>query len=101
MEEITLLNFARFADIAIIHARRAGGESRASERPLKPASYRGTRSALGEPRRSVPQRGALLHTNARAYFDSLRGNKYKSCDCIRVGVVGVMAPSLPLVATRP
>lgn len=42
----------------------ACGESRASVRPLGSASYRGTRSALGEPRRSVPQRGAGLRTSA-------------------------------------
>lgn len=56
-------NFIEFHVIlAITHARRACEESRASARPLGPASYRGTRSGLGEPRRSVAQRAVLAYT---------------------------------------
>lgn len=40
----------------------AKSRERASARPLGPASYRGTRSGLGEPRRSVPQRAVLAYT---------------------------------------
>lgn len=86
--------------LAITHARRACEESRASARPLGPASYRGTRSGLGEPRRSVAQRAVLAYTLPCAptstLFLSPRGNKYKSwayASEVLFGVIRVTALS--------
>lgn len=80
----------------------AKSRERASARPLGPASYRGTRSGLGEPRRSVPQRAVLAYTLRRARLLRLslslspRGNKYKSwayASEVLFGVIRVTALS--------
>lgn len=80
----------------------AKSRERASARPLGPASYRGTRSGLGEPRRSVPQRAVLAYTLPCAPTSTLslslspRGNKYKSwayASEVLFGVIRVTALS--------